>query len=1319
MRDHDAVDLELTIRPSGEGSVADARLADPGSQGDARLAVDVPVALDPNALLAHSLDPVAYGRTLTAQVFADLRLRDAWRDARRVADGANLPLRLRLRLTTRTAGIHALRWETLRDPITDVPLATDARLLLVRSLDTDDTRPIRLGPKPSLSALFVVANPSDLSRYGMAEINVAGEVGRVQAALGDIALTVIGDVRRATLGAIQDALRASPTILCLMCHGKHTGDDTNLWLENDDGTTAHVTGSVLTQILSQSDRPPLLVILIACEGGGKSHHDGPLAALGPRLAHTGVGAVLAMQDTLLISTATRLLPVLFEELARDGRIDRAVALARAALRERSEWWVPALWLRMRDGRLWHDQDVPPEDDPPFITAPGLYPPCPRRVGQDAIAADLRTRLQAATTRHASIVRLESPPGYGKHALVRELANACTALGGVVMGMTFEPLPHAADSEPPVTVAVPAHLPAQVAAHWPQGKAFGSHWCHLMAQAQVALQRSRTPGIIAGMGETPEALLSILRQVSYSGLVVLLLEHWERAGPAWELLLGQLVASVERNPMRLLVVLTYDRAGIVPVTTDRTVLDTAIATGTVGRHILSRVTADDLAAVVGPAQRDLLTRLYTLSAGHPALALTMWDVWVATEAVIRDNAGIWQPTSDDALWVEDSMRELARKLVRIRLGTNSPLPPETVSHMLAVAALEGPVFTAQAVADALGVDTDDLLDTCDDYLLNEDPDASVVFEVGPLIMNTRLDRYRFALPYLHLVFARELRGAARTDAALALAVALERRYQPAPEHVFDVLVTLFTLGGDPARAETYRIQRERHNHEHVNEFMLRWTITMLRQQGHAGTWQMCDAYRELAGWLYDHGRYAEGVPEAKAACVIAEALDDPIRIATSLNNLALLFHAVGDYPAARPLFEQALAIREEALGPRHPDTASSLNNLAGLLVSVGDYAAASPLYERALAIREQALGPIHPDTASSLNNLAGLFSFVGDDAAARPLFERALAIREQALGPIHPDTASSLNNLAGLLEAVGDYPAARPLFERAIAIREQALGPRHPDTASSLHHMAGLLRAVGDDAAARLLYERAIAIREQALGPRHPDTASSLNNLAGLLSSVGDYAAARLLSERAIAIREQALGPRHPDTAQSLNNLAALFHAMGDYPAARPLYERALAIREQTLGPRHPDTASSLDNLAALLHAVGDYAAARPLFERALAIYEQALGPRHPDTATSLNELAGLFKSVGDYAAARPLYERAIAIYEQALGSSHPSTATSLYNLAGLLRAVGDDAEARPLYERALAIWEQALGTDHPYTQRSRQRLADIEQRLAENEGQSP
>ncbi len=44
-----------------------------------------------------------------------------------------------------------------------------------------------------------------------------------------------------------------------------------------------------------------------------------------------------------------------------------------------------------------------------------------------------------------------------------------------------------------------------------------------------------------------------------------------------------------------------------------------------------------------------------------------------------------------------------------------------------------------------------------------------------------------------------------------------------------------------------------------------------------------------------------------------------------------------------------------LGQEHPDTATSLNNLAELYKAMGDYAKAEPLYRRALAIREKALG----------------------------------------------------------------------------------------------------------------------------------------------------------------------------------------------------------------------------------------------------------------------------------------------------------------------------------------------------------------------------
>jgi tetratricopeptide (TPR) repeat protein len=63
----------------------------------------------------------------------------------------------------------------------------------------------------------------------------------------------------------------------------------------------------------------------------------------------------------------------------------------------------------------------------------------------------------------------------------------------------------------------------------------------------------------------------------------------------------------------------------------------------------------------------------------------------------------------------------------------------------------------------------------------------------------------------------------------------------------------------------------------------------------------------------------------------------------------------------------------ALGPEHPDIATSLNNLAQLYHKQGQYEKAMALYQRALAIREKALGPGHPDIATSLNASAATAS----------------------------------------------------------------------------------------------------------------------------------------------------------------------------------------------------------------------------------------------------------------------------------------------------------------------------------------------------------
>lgn len=67
----------------------------------------------------------------------------------------------------------------------------------------------------------------------------------------------------------------------------------------------------------------------------------------------------------------------------------------------------------------------------------------------------------------------------------------------------------------------------------------------------------------------------------------------------------------------------------------------------------------------------------------------------------------------------------------------------------------------------------------------------------------------------------------------------------------------------------------------------------------------------------------------------------------------------------------------------------MNNLAALYERQGRLTDAEPLYQRAAAIREQALGPDHPDLAISLNNLASLYQSEGRNGDALPIVERMI------------------------------------------------------------------------------------------------------------------------------------------------------------------------------------------------------------------------------------------------------------------------------------------------------------------------------------------
>jgi tetratricopeptide (TPR) repeat protein len=75
-------------------------------------------------------------------------------------------------------------------------------------------------------------------------------------------------------------------------------------------------------------------------------------------------------------------------------------------------------------------------------------------------------------------------------------------------------------------------------------------------------------------------------------------------------------------------------------------------------------------------------------------------------------------------------------------------------------------------------------------------------------------------------------------------------------------------------------------------------------------------------------------------------------------------------------------------------AESLNNLAGLYDTQGKFAEAEPLYKQALAIVEKALGPNHPNVATVCENMVDLYSQIGKEDEAEKLEARARKIRSK-------------------------------------------------------------------------------------------------------------------------------------------------------------------------------------------------------------------------------------------------------------------------------------------------------------------------------------
>lgn len=359
----DYADLEIGLHRRSAGSYAvELRFSHPDMPADLRITQgdDTAVEFDLAVLQEASSDLESYGKLLTTQLFADAKVSSSYREACRIAEGMGAGIRIRLYIGPSAQELHALNWECLHDPIDMTLLSTSERVIFSRYLSSFDWQPIPLKPLGELKALVVVANPNDLGEYHLAPIEVNNELQRVRSGLDGLPVVELAKPGEATLENILRQLREQERasngagaegdgfdILYLVCHGTFAQGQPWLFLEDDKGNVHLVAAKELVKQLRELKRRPRIAVLASCQSAGA------LAALGPQLAAIGVSAVIAMQGNVAMQTVDEFIPVFFRELRQDGQVDRAMTVARQKIRNREDWWIPVLYMRLRQGRIWY------------------------------------------------------------------------------------------------------------------------------------------------------------------------------------------------------------------------------------------------------------------------------------------------------------------------------------------------------------------------------------------------------------------------------------------------------------------------------------------------------------------------------------------------------------------------------------------------------------------------------------------------------------------------------------------------------------------------------------------------------------------------------------------------------------------------------------------------------------------------------------------------------------------------------------------------------------------------------------------------------
>ncbi len=297
---------------------------------------------------------------------------------------------------------------------------------------------------------------------------------------------------------------------------------------------------------------------------------------------------------------------------------------------------------------------------------------------------------------------------------------------------------------------------------------------------------------------------------------------------------------------------------------------------------------------------------------------------------------------------------------------------------------------------------------------------------------------------------------------------------------------------------------------------------------------------------DHlGRRADALRSRSYIELAVESAGQPDAIrAEWLHFLAILLYDDPSHVDEAAAHErESLAIRQRTLSPTHVYIVDSMETLANIEGARGNFAESERLLKQVLAARIAARGPNDAMVSAAFNNLGVIEIRRGDLLAALEFLQSAVDVARRSGRP----NSSALFNLAISQFDLGRWRAAAVTFAAALEASETLVGPESRDVAEAATYLGAVWMAAGEIEIGRPLVQRGLDVARRS---GSASLASSLAHAARLALRDGDHRKARTLHEEALTLHA---------TNEALRTLVAaeLSRAEVGCSAARPAFVQAI------------------------------------------------------------------------------------------------------------------------------------------------------------------